>query len=107
MRGVPCARFILRQMRFAWAEGGPDGNLSESGGSVHFKGEGNRMMADWELLDRFAAERDQEAFGELVRRHAPMVHRAAKRMLQRSAQDAEDVTQAVFLLLAQKATQVP
>ena len=57
-------------------------------------------MTDGELLHRYAAGRDGEAFAELVRRHGPMVHAAAKRL---AGADAEDVTQAVFLLLAQKA----
>lgn len=55
---------------------------------------------DRQLLLRFASDRDQSAFARLVRRHGPMVLGAARRM---AGEDAEDVAQAVFILLAQKA----
>jgi len=54
------------------------------------------------LLQRYIAERCEAAFSELVRRHASMVYAAALRQLH-SQHDAEDATQAVFLLLAQRA----
>ena len=57
-------------------------------------------MTDGELLQRYAAGRDAEVFAELVRRHGGMVHATASRL---AREEAEDVTQAVFLLLAQKA----
>ncbi|MEA2733837.1 MAG: hypothetical protein QOE14_288 [Humisphaera sp.] len=57
-------------------------------------------MTDGELLQRYAANRDGEAFAEIVRRHGGMVHATARRL---ARDEAEDVTQAVFLLLAQKA----
>jgi RNA polymerase sigma factor (sigma-70 family) len=59
--------------------------------------------ADRELLRRFSGERDEAAFAEIVRRHGPMLLRVCRRVLH-SADDAEDVCQAAFLLLAQKAT---
>ena len=59
--------------------------------------------SDADLLRRFAAERDETAFAEIVRRHGPMVLRLCRRVLH-SAHDAEDVGQAAFLLLAQQAT---
>ena len=62
-------------------------------------------LNDGELLNRYAAHRDQAAFGELARRHLHWVYSAAQRIT-RDAQLAEDVTQGVFLLLAQKATQL-
>jgi RNA polymerase sigma factor (sigma-70 family) len=58
---------------------------------------------DRELLERFAAQRDEAAFEALFRRHAAPVLAAGRRALG-NAHDAEDVCQAAFLLLAQKAS---
>jgi RNA polymerase sigma factor (sigma-70 family) len=58
-------------------------------------------VTDRELLRRFA-EGDQTAFTALVRRHADMVYGVCRRAVP-TAQDAEDVCQATFLVLAQKA----
>lgn len=55
-----------------------------------------------ELLADFSVRGDQPAFEELVRRHGPMVLNVCFKILQNRA-DAEDATQAVFMLLAQKA----
>ena len=60
---------------------------------------------DGPLLVRFAADRDEAAFAALVRRHGPMVLAAGRRVLA-DANDAEDVFQATFLLLACKAGSV-
>ncbi len=56
-------------------------------------------MTDQELLERFSAARDQEAFAELVGRHVQFVYGVARRQV---PAEAEDITQAVFLLLSQK-----
>src|SRR3954451_4277967 len=59
-------------------------------------------LTDRELLARFAAGRDEGSFAALVRRHGPMVFATCRRALP-CEQDAEDVFQAVFLVLARKA----
>jgi RNA polymerase sigma factor (sigma-70 family) len=60
-------------------------------------------LTDGELLGRFAAQQDQVAFEEIVRRHGPMVLRVCQRVLHH-AQDAEDALQATFIVLARKAS---
>jgi RNA polymerase sigma factor (sigma-70 family) len=57
---------------------------------------------DRQLLERFAAHRDEAAFAALLKRHGPMVLRVCRSVLH-GLQDAEDAFQAVFLVLAQKA----
>lgn len=59
-------------------------------------------MDDVELLKAYADRRDQQAFSQLVRRHANWLYAAARRQLG-DAHLAEDATQATFLLLAMKA----
>jgi RNA polymerase sigma factor (sigma-70 family) len=60
------------------------------------------QASDRELLRRFVDQRDEDAFTALVRRHGAMVLGVGLRVI-RHQQDAEDVCQATFLLLASKA----
>jgi RNA polymerase sigma factor (sigma-70 family) len=60
--------------------------------------------SDRELLEHFCARRDEAAFAQLLRRHGPMVLGVGSRLLCR--EEAEDVFQATFLLLARKAPTV-
>jgi RNA polymerase sigma factor (sigma-70 family) len=57
---------------------------------------------DGEWLTRFVRDRDADAFARLVRRHGPMVYRLCARIC-RTADDAEDAAQNVFMTLAAKA----
>lgn len=57
---------------------------------------------DMALVQAYAAEQSEAAFATIVSRHAGLVHSAALRQL-RDEYLAQDVTQAVFVLLARKA----
>lgn len=61
------------------------------------------MTDDAELLRRYAEERSEPAFAELVSRHLGFVYAAALRQLGGSVHRAEEVTQTVFIDLARKA----
>jgi RNA polymerase sigma factor (sigma-70 family) len=62
-------------------------------------------MDDLALLNEYANSKSEEAFGELVSRHLAMVYSSARRQVGESL--AADVTQAVFVLLARKAGNLP
>jgi RNA polymerase sigma factor (sigma-70 family) len=61
--------------------------------------------ADDVLLRQFVAARDEQAFGELVRRHSGLVLGVCRRTL-RDQHDAEEAFQATFMVLAAKAARV-
>jgi uncharacterized protein (TIGR03435 family) len=61
---------------------------------------------DIALLRQFADENSESAFSELVRRHINLVYSVGLRFTG-NTNDAEDVAQAVFIILAQKAGRLP
>ena len=61
---------------------------------------------DQELLARYRQAGDKDALQELIRRHLDMVYSAALRLV-RDRHLADDVTQAVFIIFAQKAVSLP
>lgn len=63
------------------------------------------MNPDTVLLERFVAQRDPEAFADLMRRHAGLVYGTCRRVLG-DAHAAEDASQDCFLALARHASQV-
>src|SRR5437763_654391 len=60
------------------------------------------MVDDRQLLAAYVRERSAEAFGELVGRYVDLVFSAARRQA-RDGHEAQDITQAVFIVLARRA----
>jgi RNA polymerase sigma factor (sigma-70 family) len=67
---------------------------------------GPRPQPDGELLGRYLAAGDEDAFAEIVRRNGPLVLRACRHVLGETTA-AEDAFQATFLLLARKGRSLP
>jgi RNA polymerase sigma factor (sigma-70 family) len=61
--------------------------------------------SDADLVRRFAIQRDEAAFAELVRRHGPMVWAVCRHLATDDA-DAEDAFQATFLALVRSARSI-
>jgi RNA polymerase sigma factor (sigma-70 family) len=66
---------------------------------------GGEAGSDAALLERFAADRDPAAFAALVARYGPLVLGVCRRTVN-DPHLAEDVFQAVFLVLARKASSI-
>ena len=62
-------------------------------------------MDDWQLLNDYATRNSEEAFHALVERYAGMVYHTALRQLW-NPHAAEEVAQAVFIILARKAATI-
>ena len=62
----------------------------------------SEIQSDVQLVLKFVHSADDSAFEELARRHTPMVYRVCVRILSDPHQ-AEDATQATFVVLAKKA----
>ena len=61
------------------------------------------MMDDAELLRRYAETRSEKIFAELAQRHLGLVYHSALRRVNQNTSVAEEVTQTVFVSLAQEA----
>src|SRR6266581_2661581 len=62
------------------------------------------MRSDIELLRSYAEHHSEGAFTELVQRHIDLVYSAALREAHGDIPQAEDITQAVFAVLARKSS---
>jgi RNA polymerase sigma factor (sigma-70 family) len=66
---------------------------------------GGRDLNDDQLLERFVAGRDGEAFATLVHRYGRLVHSVCRRVL-RHEHDTDDAFQATFLVFASRAASI-
>src|SRR5205823_4545108 len=73
---------------------------------IHFLAGVNeaRALSDAQLLAHFVARRDEASFGVLIERYGALVLSVSRRILE--APEAEDVFQAVFLVLAHRAATI-
>jgi RNA polymerase sigma factor (sigma-70 family) len=69
---------------------------------IAFLAKDSGQVTDADLVGRFAARRDEAAFGALMERHGQLVLQVCRRVLHHDA-DADDAFQATFLVLARKA----
>ena len=67
--------------------------------------DGQTMLSDLDILQKYDQSHDPDAFNQLVTRHAAMVYAAAFRVT-RNVADADDVTQECFLELVRQAARV-
>src|SRR5271165_5236920 len=63
------------------------------------------MLTDGELLAAYCDSRSPETFAEIVRRHGAMVFGLCRRLVG-NTHDAEDASQAAFLVLSRRPTAV-
>jgi RNA polymerase sigma-70 factor (ECF subfamily) len=76
-----------------------------TGAGAAVEAAGGAAPSDGELLERFVTRRDEAAFGELLRRHGPMVLGVCRRVLH-DRHEADDSFQATFLVLVRKAASI-
>ena len=67
----------------------------------------NGVKSDLDLLRQYARDGCAESFALIVRRHAGWVRGASMRHVSGDPHLAEDITQAVFILLARRAATLP